>query len=140
MYFSLPQLLDVLSVTVFVIRDRSVKKSKLVLTSLSLCNKVLSPPPPRLCLSVCLLSLSVCLSVPRLCLSVCLLSLSVCLSVSPSLSFSLGKKKTENRYTQKETSIVVFLFCFVFNLRIPTALPLCQCQRIHTGDNGWTGR
>ena len=25
-------------------------------------------------------------------------------------------------------------------LRIPTALPLCQCQRINTGDNGWTGR
>ena len=50
MYFSLPQLfvflLDVLSVAVFVIRDRFVKKkkkkSRLVLTSLSLCNEVLS--------------------------------------------------------------------------------------------------
>ena len=46
MYSSLPQLLvflfDVLSVAVFVIRDRFVNKSRLVLKSLSLCNKVLS--------------------------------------------------------------------------------------------------
>ena len=46
MYFSLPQLFvflfDVLSVAEFVIRDRFVKKRRLLLKSLSLCNKVLS--------------------------------------------------------------------------------------------------
>ena len=44
--FSLPQLFvflfDVLSVAVFVIRDRFVKKQQLVLKPLSLCNKVVS--------------------------------------------------------------------------------------------------
>ena len=50
MYFSLPQLFvylyDVLSVAVLVIRDRFVKKIiiRLVLKSLSLCNKVLVGP------------------------------------------------------------------------------------------------
>ena len=47
MYFSLPQLFvflfDVLSVAVFVMRDRFVKNNnRLVLKSLSLCNKVFS--------------------------------------------------------------------------------------------------
>ena len=61
MYLSLPQLFvflfDVLSVAVFAIKDTFIKKIRLVLKSLSLCNKVFS----SVCLSVCLyLSVSLC--------------------------------------------------------------------------------
>ena len=73
MYFSLPQLFvllfDVLSFAVFVIRDRfcnvrkkkertkekkkQQQKARLLLKSLSLCNKVLSYVGERMCVCVC---------------------------------------------------------------------------------------
>ena len=89
MYFSLPQLFvflfDVMSVAVFVIRNRFVKKADLCLNLFPCVIKyyVLSV---CLSLSLCLcLSLSLCLSVSvSLCVS---LSLSVCLSVCLSVSF-----------------------------------------------------